>query len=52
MPLCGVCKKTSAQLKRPKTLELICKECFYDAFEKEVHETITQNKIFSKGLKT
>jgi len=27
----------------------LCRDCFYRAFEEEVHETITQNKLFQPG---
>ena len=27
----------------------LCRECFYRAFEEEVHETIIENKLFSPG---
>ena len=42
--LCCVCKKSRASVKRPKTLEQICRECFYDAFESEIHQVILENK--------
>lgn len=37
-----------AVLRRPKTLESLCRECFYLAFETEVHETIVSNGLFEK----
>lgn len=40
---------SKAQLKRPKTGELICKECFYILFETEVHKTILSSNLFSRG---
>ena len=49
MPICGSCTKASAIIKRPKNSQPICKECFYAAFEGEIHETITQNKLFKSG---
>ena len=27
----------------------LCRECFYRAFEEEVHETIVENKLFLPG---
>ena len=36
-------------LKRPKTGDMICKECFYQVFEDEIHETIVSNKLFKRG---
>ncbi|CAJ0746614.1 12328_t:CDS:2, partial [Entrophospora sp. SA101] len=40
-----------AIVKRPKTGQQACKECFYYVFETEVHNTITDNKLFKKGDK-
>lgn len=47
---CYVCSK-GAQIKRPKTLQYICKECFFKVFEDEVHQTIVESKLFKKGEK-
>ena len=38
-----------AVLKRPKTGDALCKECFYWAFETEIHFTITKAKLFKPG---
>ncbi|KAF8644079.1 hypothetical protein AX16_008702 [Volvariella volvacea WC 439] len=38
--LCALCKTSRPILKRPKTGQQICKECFFYVFETEVHETI------------
>ena len=27
----------------------LCRDCFYRAFEEEVHETIVQNRLFLPG---
>ena len=35
--------------QRPKTGDALCKECFYQAFEEEVHHTITVAKLFTPG---
>lgn len=46
------CKRgcgNNAVLKRPKTGDAICKECFFWAFETEIHYTITKGKLFNKG---
>ncbi|XP_055374426.1 cytoplasmic tRNA 2-thiolation protein 1 [Condylostylus longicornis] len=40
-----------ALLKRPKTGDALCKECFFSAFETEIHHTITQCKLFKHGDK-
>lgn len=29
----------------------MCKNCFFNAFELEIHETITRNKLFKSGQK-
>jgi cytoplasmic tRNA 2-thiolation protein 1 len=38
-----------AILKRPKTGDALCKDCFYFAFETEIHFTIIKGKLFMKG---
>ncbi|KAL4714074.1 hypothetical protein ACJJTC_008428 [Scirpophaga incertulas] len=38
-----------AVLKRPKTGDALCKECFYRAFETEIHYTITKGNLFKRG---
>lgn len=50
-PICELCHKNVANLKRPKTHEMSCKPCFYEAFETEIHETIIKEKIFQRGEK-
>ena len=47
--LCALCKETKAMLKRPKTGQQICRDCFFYVFETEVHNTITQAKLFKPG---
>jgi cytoplasmic tRNA 2-thiolation protein 1 len=47
--LCALCKETKAILKRPKTGQQICRDCFFYVFETEVHNTITQAKLFNPG---
>lgn len=39
----------NAVLKRPKTGDALCKECFFSAFETEIHYTITKAELFNKG---
>ncbi|KAG8218313.1 hypothetical protein J3R82DRAFT_3927 [Butyriboletus roseoflavus] len=48
---CALCHKAKAILKRPKTGQQICKECFFFVFETEVHHTITEAKLFKPGDK-
>ncbi|KZS97730.1 hypothetical protein SISNIDRAFT_405356 [Sistotremastrum niveocremeum HHB9708] len=47
--LCQLCNETRAVLKRPKTGQHICRECFYYVFETEIHNTIMEAKLFSPG---
>lgn len=50
MPIvCSLCNKSPAALKRPKTGQAACKECFFLAFETEVHQTIVANALFQRG---
>jgi len=46
---CGLCKVQKAILKRPKTGDMICKECFFRVFEEEIHHTIISNNLFKPG---
>ena len=46
---CALCNEARAILKRPKTGQQICKECFFYVFETEVHNTITEAHLFSPG---
>lgn len=46
---CGLCNDARAILKRPKTGQQICKECFFYVFETEVHNTVTEAKLFKPG---
>ncbi|KAK7351946.1 hypothetical protein VNO77_11736 [Canavalia gladiata] len=47
--LCCLCNQKRASLKRPKTLQHICRDCFYDVFEDEIHQVILQNHLFRPG---
>lgn len=47
--LCVICNKERAVLRRPKTAQQICKECFFYVFETEVHHTIVSNNLFQRG---
>lgn len=38
-------------MKRPKNLQKLCKACFFLVFETEIHNTITDNKLFHRGEK-
>ncbi|CAJ2505069.1 Uu.00g124630.m01.CDS01 [Anthostomella pinea] len=47
--LCAVCKTERALIKRPKNHQKLCKGCFIEIFEDEVHHTITSSQLFSRG---
>ncbi|VVA95459.1 unnamed protein product [Arabis nemorensis] len=47
--LCCICNQRRPVLKRPKTLEQICRECFYEVFEEEIHQVIVGNRLFKSG---
>ena len=46
---CSLCRDAKAILKRPKTGQQICKDCFFFVFETEVHHTITEAELFKPG---
>uniref|UniRef100_A0A803LIN7 Cytoplasmic tRNA 2-thiolation protein 1 n=1 Tax=Chenopodium quinoa TaxID=63459 RepID=A0A803LIN7_CHEQI len=47
--LCFLCNQRKPALKRPKTLQQICRECFYTVFEEEIHSCIIENQLFKPG---
>jgi len=47
--LCEACKTNRALILRPKNHQKICKACFIDVFEREVHNTITSHALFTRG---
>ena len=47
--LCSAKCGKRAVLKRPKTGDALCKDCFFWAFETEIHFTIAKAKLFKKG---
>ena len=49
--LCEICQKERAIIKRPKTSQQICRECFFFVFEEEIHMTISRNTLFKPGQK-
>ena len=50
MPVeCCVCEDCPAVLKRPKTGQAACKDCFFAAVETEVHQTIVSHGLFQRG---
>eukprot|EP00127_Corallochytrium_limacisporum_P004641 Clim_evm16s171 gene=Clim_evmTU16s171 len=49
MRKCELCQDRGAALKRPKTGQPVCKPCFYEVFETEIHHTIVNEKLFRRG---
>lgn len=50
MPVqCSHCSQRRAVLKRPKTGHSLCKDCFFRAFEEEIHQTIVSASLFNRG---
>lgn len=50
MPVqCSNCIQRRAALKRPKTGHSLCKDCFFWAFEEEIHQTIVSAGLFNRG---
>ncbi|KAJ5712984.1 uncharacterized protein N7483_010165 [Penicillium malachiteum] len=47
--LCFNCKEERAVIIRPKNRHKLCRGCFIEVFETEVHETITNAKLFYPG---
>ncbi len=39
----------SSRFQRPKTGDALCKECFFLAFETEVHHTVLRHGLFRRG---
>jgi cytoplasmic tRNA 2-thiolation protein 1 len=46
---CFNCKEARAVIIRPKNRHKLCRACFIQIFETEVHETITGTKLFFRG---
>ncbi|MDI1491958.1 MAG: cytosolic thiouridylase subunit Ctu1 [Ramalina farinacea] len=49
LTLCALCKNSKALIIRPKDHQKLCKQCFINIFEAEIHDTITSNKLFQQG---
>ena len=46
---CDACKSNRPVMRRPKNGKSLCKQCFYDVFEREIHETIIKCELFERG---
>ncbi|KAK8173795.1 hypothetical protein IWX90DRAFT_154171 [Phyllosticta citrichinensis] len=49
--LCAVCQRNRALILRPKNHQKLCKPCFLEVFETEIHHTITSTNLFQRGEK-
>jgi cytoplasmic tRNA 2-thiolation protein 1 len=47
--ICELCNDSRAAVIRPKSSQKICKQCFLQVFEDEIHETIVTNTLFQRG---
>jgi cytoplasmic tRNA 2-thiolation protein 1 len=47
--LCFNCGTARAVIIRPKNRHKLCKPCFIETFEREIHETITSSRLFVPG---
>jgi cytoplasmic tRNA 2-thiolation protein 1 len=47
--LCFACQAARAVIIRPKNRHKLCKSCFVETFETEIHETITSASLFYPG---
>lgn len=46
---CSSCKIERIAVQRPKTGQVVCRGCFFEQFEREIHETIVDEKLFARG---
>ena len=46
---CALCTTNRALIIRPKNHQKLCKTCFINLFESEIHNTVTANSLFSSG---
>ena len=46
---CALCHVNRALIIRPKNHQKLCKACFINIFESEIHNTIRANSLFSPG---
>ena len=46
---CEICSAGRALILRPKNRQKLCKSCFIQVFEAEVHDAISTNRLFRRG---
>lgn len=49
LPTCHDCLTHRAEVKRPQTGHLLCRNCFFKQIEEEVHQTILSENMFHPG---
>ncbi|KAK0664656.1 Cytoplasmic tRNA 2-thiolation protein 1 [Lasiodiplodia hormozganensis] len=49
--LCALCQRDRALILRPKNHQKLCKLCFLEVFETEIHHTIVSTNLFQRGEK-
>uniref|UniRef100_A0A915I2A9 tRNA(Ile)-lysidine/2-thiocytidine synthase N-terminal domain-containing protein n=1 Tax=Romanomermis culicivorax TaxID=13658 RepID=A0A915I2A9_ROMCU len=49
MVICLNCRSEKAAVRRPKTGDAVCRSCFLNLFETEVHRTIIAYNLFEPG---
>ncbi|OBT88734.1 hypothetical protein VE02_02384 [Pseudogymnoascus sp. 03VT05] len=47
--ICAICETNRALIIRPKNHQKLCKVCFIQIFEDEIHHTITTTNLFTPG---
>ncbi|KAF9700672.1 hypothetical protein EKO04_001680 [Ascochyta lentis] len=47
--ICAVCNTNRALILRPKDHSKLCKPCFINVFETEIHHTIISTNLFTRG---
>ncbi|KAJ4332963.1 cytosolic thiouridylase subunit Ctu1 [Ascochyta clinopodiicola] len=47
--ICAVCNTNRALILRPKDHSKLCKPCFINVFETEIHHTILSTNLFTRG---
>ncbi|EQB61392.1 adenine nucleotide alpha hydrolase [Vairimorpha apis BRL 01] len=47
---CDTCKKDKAIILRSKNKTKVCKSCFFNHFEEDIHDTIISSKMFKEDM--
>ncbi|KAI4292894.1 cytoplasmic tRNA 2-thiolation protein 1 [Pancytospora philotis] len=48
---CAVCNTNRAVVLRSRDRAKVCKECFYELFENEIHELVVAERLFPRGTR-